>query len=411
METARLRRELDERGVAVLPPPSSATRRLARLAGWLRSDGASSEVAEPTTAEEWQAAVLEAEAGDVASILAREPDPFRAMADMRTPGVIIRKAYPPADIPRLVQRLIDRRLMRGPDDPVELTADGSFSDVVRDEAGRVFKGSSYVRPEANGRGPRPGMGGWTPSRIDIGTSFGGGWGNVGADGDASAKNSGGMSAFFAHSAGTHELFSTLFEGMPDPVEILYDCCAQLTNAQQTVMVAEEPDGRQYGPAIFRVHYEGHDYQPHINHVGQTERARELHNLTPKAESTPDYNAFRFAHQMAALICVQHTSVQAGATAGSTLNGTATSATPQAIVHRVRPNADTAAALAAGEFGSYLHQAAVPSATLHVEPGDFYIFNAGLLHEVPIIPVGGDARIVLATFIGYSEDDPEIHVWA
>ena len=81
------------------------------------------------------------------------------------------------------------------------------------------------------------------------------------------------------------------------------------------------------------------------------------------------------------------------------------------VHRVRPNADTAAALAAGEFGSYLHQAAVPSATLHVEPGDFYIFNAGLLHEVPIIPVGGDARIVLATFIGYSEDDPEIHVWA
>ena len=70
---------------------------------------------------------------------------------------------------------------------------------------------------------------------------------------------------------------------------------------------------------------------HSNHVGQTERARELHNLTPKAESTPDYNAFRFAHQMAALICVQHTSVQAGATAGSTLNGTATSATPQAIV--------------------------------------------------------------------------------
>ena len=72
-----------------------------------------------------------------------------------------------------------------------------------------------------------------------------------------------MSAFFAHSAGTHELFSTLFEGMPDPVEILYACCAQLTNAQQTVMVAEEPDGRQYGPAIFRVHYEGHDYQPHM----------------------------------------------------------------------------------------------------------------------------------------------------
>jgi hypothetical protein len=43
--------------------------------------------------------------------------------------------------------------------------------------------------------------------------------------------------------------------------------------------------------------------------------------------------------------------------------------------------------------------------------DFYIFNAGLLHEVPIVPDAGETRIVLATFIGYSETDPEIFVWS
>jgi hypothetical protein len=42
-----------------------------------------------------------------------------------------------------------------------------------------------------------------------------------------------------------------------------------------------------------VHYPGHDYQPHINHVGQTDRARHLHNLPPLPPESPDYEAFRF----------------------------------------------------------------------------------------------------------------------
>eukprot|EP01043_Picozoa_sp_COSAG02_P000165 COSAG02_NODE_3_length_74588_cov_108.368430_4_plen_300_part_00 len=221
--------------------------------------------------------------------------------------VIIRGAYPCADIPRLVQRLIDRRFMRGPNDPVELTCDGTLSDVLRDEHGRVYKGSKYLRPGANGRGSRPGMGGWTPSRIDIGTSFGGGgWPD--------------KEAFLAHSAGTTELFSTLFDGLADPVEALYSCCSALANTEQRVMVAHEPDGRSYGPAIFRVHYPGHDYQPHINHVGQTVRARRLHNLAPKAPDVPHYEVFRFDHQLAALICVQHTTLGVSRGHSKTVSG-------------------------------------------------------------------------------------------
>jgi hypothetical protein len=46
----------------------------------------------------------------------------------------------------------------------------------------------------------------------------------------------------------------------------------------------------------------------------------------------------------------------------------------------------------------------------VQPGDFYLFNSGCIHQVA--PVEGNThRTVLATFIGYSEDDDEIFVWA
>ena len=39
-----------------------------------------------------------------------------------------------------------------------------------------------------------------------------------------------------------------------------------------------------------------------------------------------------------------------------------------------------------------------------------LFNSGLIHEVPSV-IGDDPRIVLATFIGYSQDDEEVMVWA
>jgi hypothetical protein len=326
----------------------------------------------------------------VGSILANEPDPFRALAEMRTPGVILRGAYPQDDIPKLVARLIERGLMRAPTDPVELTADGSLSDVTRDAEGRVFKGSKYVREGANGRQPPiPGRGhpagtrGWTPSRIDIGTTFGGGgW----SDKTGQADREG----FLAHSAGTHKLFGPLFDGMADPVRVLYDCCASLTNDRQSVVVAHEADGRQYGPAVFRVHYGGHECtwrlyallsptvvltvlgfaadQPHINHVGQTERARRLYNLPPpKSEHVGAFEAFRFDHQMAALLCVQHTTVPSDAV-GTTLNGTETTALPQAVVHRLRPSAAAADHLSSGSFGEFLAREKVQSATLQVEPG-------------------------------------------
>ena len=43
-------------------------------------------------------------------------------------------------------------------------------------------------------------------------------------------------------------------------------------------------------------------------------------------------------------------------------------------------------------------------------GDLYFFNTRLIHEVPGLP-GELPRVVLATFIGYSQDRDEVFVWS
>ena len=46
----------------------------------------------------------------------------------------------------------------------------------------------------------------------------------------------------------------------------------------------------------------------------------------------------------------------------------------------------------------------------IRPVYMYFFKSDSLHEVPGF-AGSLARIVQATFIGYSEEDPEIMVWS
>ena len=192
---------------------------------------------------------------------------------------------------------------------------------------------------------------------------------------------------------------------------------------------------RYGPAIFRVHYAGHDVRfnairfavvcedfiwrvsvtivrAHINHVGTGERARELYDLDASVDgqkaaigkSDQAAGAFaiqRYTHQFAGLICLEN-SEDAG------YDGAL--ACPQATIYRTRPSAETKAALASGpEAWEHLVRN-IESCTLDVTPGDFYLFNAGMLHAVPAV-VGSTPRIVLATFIGYDEDIEEVDVWA
>ncbi len=266
---------------------------------------------------------------DLRTLRQQHPDPLRALAEAQVPACVLRRAYDPAHCAALIQRFIDQGLMRDPQD-------------------------------TSGKDPRP--------RIDIGTSLG----NLGAD----------QEAFLEHAAGTHRLFSTLFAGFADPVQTVYAGLQSLAGDHR-VMVAREPDGRQYGPAIFRIHYSGHTYRPHIDHVVLREQRF-------------NYAVSRYTHQFGGVLCFQN----------ATQGGDST----QAILHQclwtpqVQPHID------AETFPQYAAANNIAKCRVELKPGDLYFFNTRCIHEVPAVQ-GNLPRIVLAIFIGYSPEYPEVFVWS
>ena len=265
---------------------------------------------------------------DFASVFALCDDPLLALSKALTPALVLRQAYSPKQCRGLVERLLGRRLMAHPRD----------------------------------------VGPGDPKRIDIGTSLG----NRGKD----------REDFLAHSADSHEIFATLFDGFEDPVALIYRSLQRLAG-DKVVMTAREPDGRRYGPAIIRVHYETQHYDPHIDHVTLREKRF-------------DYAVTRFEHQFAGVLCVQNASVG--------------EATTQAILHRCLWTEEIQPHLEQHAFADYARNHNVEQYQVDLSPGDLYFFNTRCIHEVPPV-VGTDPRIVLAVFIGYSPGDPEVFVWS
>jgi len=267
---------------------------------------------------------------DVRTIRSHYPDPLRTLAQADIPAIILRGAYPASDCAGLIRRFIDRGLMPDPADPL-LAAEGR-------------------------------------KRIDIGTSLG----NRGGD----------KEAFLQHAAGTNELFATLFDGFKNPVQTMYDALSALA-VDKTVTGAREPDGRRYGPAIFRIHYGDHAYAPHFDHVGLREKRF-------------NYAAGRFKNQFAGILCLQNDTPEGGGT--------------QTIVHHRLWTPEVEPSLIAGSFHAYAEENNIGCCAVGLNPGDLYFFNTQCIHEVPAL-LGKSPRIVLAVFIGYSPDDPEILVWS
>lgn len=266
---------------------------------------------------------------DLQTVLKQYPDPLQALAEARVPALVLRRAYDPAHCQGLIRRFIERGLMRDPQD-------------------------------TSGKDTR--------SRIDIGTSLG----NLGAD----------QERFLQHAAGTHQLYSDLFAGFSDPVQTIYTALQALALNHQ-VKVAREPDGRQYGPAIFRVHYGGHTYRPHIDHVVLREQRL-------------NYAVSRYTHQFAGVLCFQNASHQGEST--------------QAILHQCLWTPPIQPYIAAETFHQYAAANKVAQCRVDLEPGDLYFFNTRCIHEVPAVQ-GDLPRIVLATFIGYAPEHDEIFVWS
>ena len=266
---------------------------------------------------------------DLETVCQTYSDPIYALSQAEVPAIILRNAYSPTQCQGLIHRFTNMGLMR-------------------DEA------------DTNSVDKR--------TRIDIGTSLG----NRGSD----------KAKFLAHAEATEHLFSFLFDGFDDPVNLIYDSLTALSPGKE-VKTAREPDGARYGPAIFRVHYKTHSYKPHIDHVKYREQRT-------------NYEVYRFEHQFAGVLCVQNADE----------NGKGT----QAILHRCLWSEEIQPHIAEETFDRYAAENGIENYQVDLQQGDLYFFNTRCIHEVP--PVQGTrARIVLAVFIGYSPDDNEVFVWS
>ena len=300
-----------------------------------------------TPVQDWQILGDSCEA-----VLSRRADPFQALAAGTIPGVVIRNAFDRTQCKQLIERFVAEDLIPDPSSNDRVLG-GEYQTV-----GNFRSGDDH------------------PLRIDIGSSLVNLTQLKVAEGDAKQNKA----AFLAHSQGTYELFERLFAGLDDPVACLYDTLARLACGRR-VKSAEEPDGQQYGPAIFRVHYAGQTYVPHINHVSLYDK------LTA-------FEVSRFTHQFAGLICFQ--------------NPTSTAESPHTTIHNCDWDEGVEARIQSDTYRAWAARQGVNEEKIVVEPGDFYLFNSGLIHEVGPV-VGNDARIVLATFIGYSPGDQEVFV--
>jgi hypothetical protein len=287
---------------------------------------------------------------DAATMLSADANPIRSLAHGDLSAVIFRQAFPADQCRSLIDHLIDEQLMF--DSTNQLVDANALSAGVTDK----WTGLN-LNPDGSPR-----------RRIDIGTSLG----NIGED----------QELFLTDSAKTHGLFDRLFAERPDPIRTMYDRLQDVSPGKR-VVTAYEPDGRKYGPAIFRIHYGGYTYGPHYDSVRQREKRS-------------NYSIFKYQSQLAGVLCLQN----------STLNGV----TAQGIIHRQFWNEEVDPYMTSGRFDEYAAEHDVEQAQVELEPGDLYFFNTELIHEVPGVP-GELPRVVLAVFIGYNDDDDEVMVWS
>lgn len=266
--------------------------------------------------------------GTVDDILSRDPDPFKSMRSSDLPAVIVRQAIPADHCAALVDRFYERELLYD---------------------------------------PRTGDDG-NPGRVDIGTSLG--------------RYSKDPQEFFTHAAQTRELYETLFDGYTHPVDTLYRTLARFL-PDKDVKIAREPDGRLYGPSIFRTYYEGVGHYPHYDSVSKRSKRYE-------------YAVSRFSHQYAGVMCFQNSEQRGDRGEG--------------VLYRAPMSPELQPVLDDKRFHAYADEHDIERLPIHLEPGDLYFFFTETIHEVPFV-LGETPRIVLASFIGYSEDDPEVFVWS
>ena len=86
----------------------------------------------------------------------------------------------------------------------------------------------------------------------------------------------------------------------------------------------------------------------------------------------NFDISRFRHQFAGLICIQ--------------NATDDDRCPHAAIDQCVWSPEVQEHLSNGTYFQYMTENRIPRCQIEVNPGDFYLFNSGCIHQV--VPVEG-----------------------
>ena len=292
--------------------------------------------------------------------------PLSELANGSIPAFIIRRAFSAENCQKTIELLTDRDLLFDPTKPIpQKFIDQSIPEGYYREGKKEAAKYAWQTSQSLDR-----------IRIDIGTS-------LGYRGSEKAK-------FLQHAKESNELFEDLFSPEElstrkigqNPINVIYENLSEIAEGR-LVKTAHEPDGSIFGQAIFRAHYGGYAYKPHFDSV----RLREARS---------EYSVFQFEHQFAGVLVLQNTSVD--------------DKSAQATIHQCLWQPAVDEFLTQDTFHEHAEKEKIKNSQIHLDPGDLYFFNTRLIHEVPGV-IGPLPRIVLATFIGFSENRDEIFVWA
>jgi hypothetical protein len=312
----------------------------------------------------------------------RRAQPARAEADAEAAAAGGQHSWEPVEGAN-----VDEVLERHADPVAELLAGvvpafivrGAYSAAAAAALVRRFyeRGLLYEPPPADVGGKR--------ARVDIGTSMGG-----------RGRN---REAYFEHSAQTLALFSEIFAGLPSPLACLHGAVAGLCRKPVVGAYEEEPAPgsgggtrrRAFGPGIFRCYHDGAGQGPHLDSL-----ARDRATAVPgQPHGRVDYAIGRFARQLSCVLCLQP-SAPAGRSG-------------EAVIYRDHP-APTDSTRHVRDTPVRALAAGTPGAAVALAAGDLYVFCSEFVHEVPYVE-GPTPRVVLASFLCTSLDEPEVFAWS
>ena len=126
---------------------------------------------------------------------------------------------------------------------------------------------------------------------------------------------------------------------------MYDALGQLAPGKE-VKTAREPDGRLYGPAIFRVYHRETGHGPHYDSVAKRTQAFE-------------YQISRFKHQFAGVLCFQNSTKEGG--------------TGEPYLYNCPFRPALTEHLGRERFAAYVAREGIERVQVQLEPGDLYFF--------------------------------------